>query len=315
MKPTAHHGYSFGYRPWENKPIYAPFLSILNHFFRRSSELIRSVLLLLHHQNSFAFKCFRAHQAPTVPVWICCVCQCLSGTLACQQSHFSTSVRIHDSRLEVILSVFWHHTKETLIKHHWILILNLTFVSVYLRLSFYSQPVPCRGVYLDKTPFLLYCSLVHSTEWADYHFGRGFLPINEMTRGGSFWGQERRGRGGKTDRGVGETTMKSARERLHESNGDAINEMRPPSASAARLRSNIFYFLMKREEIKRKTHLLKKTQMWWRRTRGRKRWARLSNFYLYFSQLLHIAWKNPPLHTQTKHFQNTSLQSVLSKPF
>lgn len=62
----------------------------------------------------------------------------------------------------------------------------------------------------------------------------------------------------------------------------AINETRPPSASAARLRSNIFYFLMKREEMKRKTHLLKKPQMWWRRTRGRKRWARLSNFYLYF---------------------------------
>lgn len=38
----------------------------------------------------------------------------------------------------------------------------------------------------------------------------------------------------------------------------AINEMRPPSATAARLRSNIFYFLMKREEIKRKTRLLKK---------------------------------------------------------
>lgn len=82
-----------------NKPIYAPFLSIFHHFFRRSSELIRSVLLL-HLQNSFAFKCFRAqHQAPTVPAWICCVCvcRCLSAALACQQTHFFTSVRIHHS--------------------------------------------------------------------------------------------------------------------------------------------------------------------------------------------------------------------------
>ena len=68
--------------------------------------------------------------------------------------------------------------------------------------------------------------------------------------------QERTGRGGKTDketdREVGETTAKSARERENERER-AINEMRPPSVAAARLRSDILYFLMKREEIKKKT--------------------------------------------------------------
>lgn len=100
-----------------------------------------------------------------------CVCQCLSAALACQQTHFSTSVRIHHSRLEVILSVFWHHTKETLIKHHGVFILNLTFVSVYLRLNFYSQPVACRGVYLDKTPFLLYLGPLHWMSWLPFWQG------------------------------------------------------------------------------------------------------------------------------------------------
>ena len=62
---------------------------------------------------------------------------------------------------------------------------------------------------------------------------------------------------------MGETTAKSEREREggrerereREKEGEsdeALNEMRSPSVSAARLRSDILYFLMKREKIKKK---------------------------------------------------------------
>lgn len=73
----------------------------------------------------------------------------------------------------------------------------------------------------------------------------------------SVWRQERIGIGVKTDkerdREVGETTAKSAREREKEGESDetAINEMWPPSVSAARLRSDILYFLMKKDKIKK----------------------------------------------------------------
>lgn len=94
----------------------------------------------------------------------------------------------------------------------------------------------------------------------------------------------------------------------------AINERRPPSASAARLRSNIFYFLMKREEMKRKTHLLKKHRCGGGGRGGGNAELALATFTCTFLHCF-ILPERTLLCPHNKHFQNTSLQSVLPEPF
>ncbi len=75
----------------------------------------------------------------------------------------------------------------------------------------------CKGVYLDETPF--YGTLVHSTELHNELISilAGALPIDEMAPWKRLKAEERTGRGGKTDKEtdweVGETTVKSVRER------------------------------------------------------------------------------------------------------
>ena len=72
----------------------------------------------------------------------------------------------------------------------------------------------------------------------------------------------------------------------------------PPSASAASLRSDTLYFLMKREKDKKKNFSSAKiTQMWWRRTRERMTRARLRSFTCSFSTASFTAWKKPSNQT------------------
>lgn len=96
----------------------------------------------------------------------------------------------------------------------------------------------------------------------------------------------------------------------------AINEIRPPSAYAARLHSNIFYFLMKRGDKKKNFSSANITQMWRRRMRGRKRWARRTNFLLVFSRL-HLKPERTHLcpHKLNYTLSHSKCVQLLLKPF
>lgn len=120
-------------------------------------------------------------------------------------------------------------------------------------------------------------TLVHSTELHNeliIILARA-LPIDEVARCPR--AAERTGRGGKTDK---ETDREVGRD------GSSTERWRrrsmkrgPPSASAASLRSDTLYFLMKREADKKENFSSAKiTQMWRRRTRGRMTPARLRSF-------------------------------------
>lgn len=105
-----------------------------------------------------------------------------------------------------------------------------------------------------------------------------YYPLMRWRRE-SFWGQERTGRGRKTDREVGETTMKSVRERGSDGDSDQWNAATICVRCQTALKQILLFNEKRGDEKENSSAKKKKTQMWWRRTRGRKRWAGPSNFY------------------------------------
>lgn len=149
-------------------------------------------------------------------------------------------------------------------------------------------------------------TLVHSTELHNeliIILARA-LPIDEVARCPR--AAERTGRGGKTDK---ETDREVGRD------GSSTERWRrrsmkrgPPSASAASLRSDTLYFLMKREADKKENFSSAKiTQMWRRRTRGRMTPARLRSFTCAFFELLHLP---PERNHQTRRSQGRQSEAI-----
>lgn len=164
----------------------------------------------------------------------------------------------------------------------------------------------CKGVYLDVTPLSMVpwsTPLNYTMSWLS--FWQGLYPLMRW-RSKSVWGQTKESHRSEKDNS-------EERERAMEM---AINETRPPSVSAARL-GHTLLFNEKRGDKKENFSSAEITQMWWRRTRGRKCWTRLSNFYIYFLDCLllaeshHHLRKNKRNTLKRRHISSRSLSNPI----
>lgn len=138
-----------------------------------------------------------------------------------------------------------------------------------------------------------------------------FYPLMRWRRE-RFWGQERTGRGRKTDREVGETTMKSVRERGCDGDGDQWNAATICVRCQTALK-HILLFNEKRGDEKENSSAKKNTDVV-EADEGEETLSSPEQLLLVLSRLLLVAWKNPSLPAHTQRTQQVCSQ-LLSEPF
>lgn len=127
----------------------------------------------------------------------------------------------------------------------------------------------------------------------------------------SFWGQERTGRGRKTDREVGETTMKSVRERGSDGDGDQWNAATICVRCQTALKQ-ILLFNEKRRDEKENSSAKKNQKKNTDVVEADEGEETLSwPEQLLLSRLLLIAWKNPSLPAHTTSLRSVTIGALL----